>query len=61
VVLTLGSTLPGMGSRGKLRVTTLTMTDRYGHLASDQAAIIQERVARMDKLDVKPMRVPKAR
>jgi hypothetical protein len=36
------------------------MTDRYVQLASDQAAA-QERVAAMDKLDVKPMRVPKAR
>jgi hypothetical protein len=39
----------------------MTMTDRYVHIASDQAAIIQERVAPMDKLDVKPMRAPKGR
>ncbi len=37
------------------------MCTRYVHIASDQAAIIQERVAPMDKLDVKPMRVPKSR
>jgi hypothetical protein len=35
------------------------MMDWYVHLASDQAAIIQERVAPMDKLHVKPMRVLK--
>ena len=45
----------------KLGHSSLTMTDRYVHLASDRAAIIQERVAPMDKLDVKPMLVPKAR
>jgi integrase/recombinase XerD len=45
----------------KLRQSSLTMTDRYIHLASDQAAIIQERAAPMVRLDVKPMRVPKGR
>ena len=45
----------------KLGHSSLMMTDRYVHLASDQAAIIQERVAPMDKLDVKPMRVPRGR
>jgi len=52
----------------KLGHSSLTMTDRYVHLASDKAATIQERVAPMpdrtgqalDKLDVKPMRVPKS-
>jgi site-specific recombinase XerD len=47
--------------QGKLAHSSLTMTDRYVHLASDQAAIIQERVAPMDKLDVKPMRVPRSK
>jgi len=44
----------------KLGHSSLTMTDRYVHLASDQAAA-QERVAPMDKLDVKLMPVPKAK
>jgi hypothetical protein len=34
------------------------MTDRYVHLASECAAI-QKRVTAMDRLDVKPMRVPR--
>jgi len=44
----------------KLGHSRLTMTDRCVHLASDQAAA-QERVAPMDRLDIKPMRVAKAR
>jgi hypothetical protein len=48
-------------ARLKLRRSSLAMTDPYVPLASDQAAIIQERGAPMDKLDLKPMRVPKAR
>jgi site-specific recombinase XerD len=45
----------------KLGHAGLEMTNRYAHLASDQLAVIQERVAPMDKIDIKPMRVPKAR
>lgn len=45
----------------KLGHAGLEMTNRYVHLASDQLAAIQERVSPMDKLDVKPMRVPKGR
>jgi site-specific recombinase XerD len=44
----------------KLRHSSLTVTDRYDHLASEQAAA-QERVAPMDKLHIRPMSVPKAR
>ena len=39
---------------------SLALTDRYVHLASDQAAIIQERVPPMDRLDIKPMKTPKS-
>jgi hypothetical protein len=35
------------------------MTNRYVHFAAQELAAIQERVAPMDKLDIKPMRVPK--
>jgi hypothetical protein len=45
----------------KLGHSGLEMTNRYVHLASDQMAVMRERVAAMDKLDVKPMRVPKSR
>ena len=41
----------------KLGHSSRTMTARYVHLASDQAAL-QEHVALMDKLDVKPMNRP---
>jgi hypothetical protein len=37
----------------------LEMTNRYVHFASDQLAAIQDRVAPMDKLDLKPMKVPR--
>jgi hypothetical protein len=51
----------------KLGHAGLEMTSRYVHLAAEQAAIIQERVAPMpegaglavDKIDIKPMWVPK--
>jgi integrase/recombinase XerD len=36
------------------------MTNRYAHLASDQLAATQERVAPMDRTDVRPMKVPKS-
>ena len=45
----------------KLGHAGLEMTNRYVHLASDQLAAIQERVSPMDKIEVKPMRVPKGR
>ena len=53
----------------KLGHSSLVMTDRFVHIASDQAVIIQERVAPMpdtagqalDKLDVKPMKVPRSK
>ena len=45
----------------KLGHSGLEMTNRYVHLASDQLAAIQERVAPMDKIDIKPMRAPKGR
>jgi site-specific recombinase XerD len=45
----------------KLGHAGLEMTNRYVHLASDQLAAIQERVAPMDKIDIKPMRVPKGK
>ena len=45
----------------KLGHSGLEMTNRYVHLASDQLATIQERVSPMDKIDVRPMRVPKRR
>jgi hypothetical protein len=35
------------------------MTNRYIHFVSAEPAAIQERVAPMDKLDIKPMRVPR--
>jgi hypothetical protein len=37
------------------------MTKRCVHLASDQLAAIRQRVSPVDKLDVKPMRVPKSK
>jgi site-specific recombinase XerD len=37
----------------------LEMTNRYIHFASAELAAIQERVAPMDKLEIKPMRVPR--
>ena len=37
----------------------LEMTNRYVHFASAELAAIQERVAPMDKLEIKPMRVPR--
>ena len=45
----------------KLGHAGLEMTSRYVHLASDQAAAIEQRVAPVDKIDIKPMRVPKTR
>jgi hypothetical protein len=35
------------------------MTNRYIRFASAELAEIQERVAPMDKLEIKPMRVPR--
>lgn len=43
----------------KLGHAGLEMTNRYVHLAADQLAVIQERVAPMDKIDVKPMKAPR--
>jgi hypothetical protein len=37
----------------------LELTNRYIHFASAELAAIQERVAPMDKLEIKPMRVPR--
>jgi hypothetical protein len=37
------------------------MTNRYIHFASAELAAIQERVAPMDKLEIKPMRAPRRR
>jgi hypothetical protein len=37
------------------------MTYRYVHFAFNKMAAIQEGVSPMDKLEVKPMRVPKSR
>ena len=45
----------------KLGHAGLEMTNRYVHLAGRELAAIQERVAPMDRLDIKPMRVPKER
>ncbi len=45
----------------KLGHAGLEMTSRYVHLAAEQAATIEQRVAPMDKIDIKPMRVPKGR
>ena len=45
----------------KLGPFSLTLTGRYVHLALDQAATIEQRLAPMDKIDIKPMRVPKSR
>jgi site-specific recombinase XerD len=44
----------------KLGHSGLEMTNRYVHLAADQLAVIQERVAPMDKIDIKPMREPRS-
>jgi site-specific recombinase XerD len=44
----------------KLGHAGLEMTNRYVHFAAQELAAIQERVSPMDKLDIKPMRVPKA-
>ena len=43
----------------KLGYSGLAMTNRYVHFASAQLAAIQERVAPMDKLEIKAMRVPR--
>ena len=45
----------------KLGHSGLEMTNRYVHFAADQMAAIQQRVAPLDKLDIKPMKVPKRR
>jgi hypothetical protein len=37
----------------------LEMTDRHEHFASSQLAAIREWVARMGKVEIKPMRVPR--
>jgi hypothetical protein len=42
-------------------LSCLNMTNRHIHFASAELAAIQERVAPMDKLEIKPMRVPKKR
>ncbi len=43
----------------KLGHSGLDMTNRYVRFASAQLAAIQERVAPMDKLEIKAMRRPK--
>ncbi len=43
----------------RLGHSRLEMTNRYVHFASSQLAAIQERVAPMGKLEIKPMRVPR--
>jgi integrase/recombinase XerC/integrase/recombinase XerD len=43
----------------KLGHSGLDMTNRYVHFASAQLAAIQERVAPMDKMEIKLMRVPR--
>ena len=45
----------------KLGHSGLEMTNRYVHFAAQEMAAIQERVAPMDRLDIKPMRAPKGR
>jgi site-specific recombinase XerD len=42
----------------KLGHTTLTMTSRYVHLASEHLAAIRERVSPMDKMRIKPLNRP---
>ena len=44
----------------KLGHAGLEMTSRYVHFAAQELAAIQERVAPMDRLDVGPMKVPRA-
>ena len=43
----------------KLGDVGLAITNRYVHFASAQLAAIFERVAPMDKLEIKAMRVPR--
>jgi integrase/recombinase XerC/integrase/recombinase XerD len=45
----------------KLGHSGLEMTNRSVHFAAQELAAIQERVAPMDKLDVKPMWVPRSK
>jgi hypothetical protein len=45
----------------RLRTFTPMMTTQYVHLATQHLAVINERVAPLDKLNLKPMKVPKAR
>ena len=47
-----------MSPRGMLGHAGLEMTNRYVHFAAQELAAIQERVAPMDKLDIRPMKVP---
>ena len=42
----------------KLGHTTLAMTSRYVHLASQHLAAIRERVSPMDKVKIKPLNRP---
>jgi hypothetical protein len=37
------------------------MTNRYVHLAAQQLAAIQERASPMNRIEVRPMKVPKGR
>jgi hypothetical protein len=46
-----------MSLKRKLAHSSLTMTDRFVQLASDPAAIIQERVAPLGEPGTKPIRV----
>jgi hypothetical protein len=43
----------------RLGHSRLAMTNRYIHFASAELAAIQERVAPMDRLEIKPMRAPR--
>lgn len=45
--------------RHRLGHSGLKRTNRYDHFASAELAAIQERAAPMDKLVIKPMRVPR--
>ena len=50
-----------LAERGSWGHARLERTDRYLQSASDQLAAIQERVSPMDRIDVRPMKVPKRR
>jgi hypothetical protein len=43
----------------RVRHSGLEVTNRYIHFASAELTASQERVAPMDKLEIKPMRAPR--